>query len=1062
MKNMYCESRIGRILSVCLAVGAMLFSAAVPAQTVVRGIVTDARTDLPLAGVTVASKSVAHGGVATDIDGRFELQTETPLPVALTFSYIGYQTMTMRVQDAGAPVSVRLSESTEMLDDVVVVGYGTQRRGNLTSSVSSVGRDAVSDVPVQSFESALSGRASGVSLTTPSGNVGTAPIVRIRGVASITSGTSPLYVVDGVPVISGNYSYSGDTNALADINPADIVRIDILKDASAAALYGSRAANGVVLVTTQKGTTGKLTVDYQGWVGVSEVVKFYDVMDARQYVEYKNLSVRNRYGTDEMSLTPGYTSPYGSKAFNLMTREDGSVVDTDWVDYILRTAVSHSHSVGVKGGSDKFRYYVSGSYFDQDGVYIGDHYDRLQTSANVQADATKWLTVGGKFSLTEANQQSSDRARQGGYFSRSGFTRIATALHPNFPMYFDDGTPWQEAGHSGRGPNTAINGLDNPVAVIESGSGVKTATQRMLSNFFAEIRPFEGLTFRSQYGQDVLNIEDRDFYSPIVDGGNSSNGVATNVSTRIRQKTWTNTLEYGRSVGDHRFDLLVGMETFEKRLVRWGAQRTDLVDDSYTIFEASFNNIYPIENKIAESGMLSYLVRLNYDYRSRYMLSLNARRDGYSALSPDNRWGNFGGVSAAWRISEEPFFEPLRRVVDNLKLKAGWGVVGNTDVGDYAASTYYSNTYYGTSGAYAMGQVADSEHLKWERSRKIDVGIDVSLFGRVDIELGYYHIRSSDLILSVPVSPSKGIPGNSITTNAGAMRNTGIELAVSANVLNRKNFSWDMSFDLTTNKNVVTSLGNASSLLDASAATTTNITVVGKSIGQLYLYEAGGVDPETGRRILYGKDGTEVLLMFEKDGKFFTRDGTPYDEADLNKVIAGNTLPTWYGGWTNNFRYRNFDLGIHFQFSGGNKIFNGMKGTLADGRFWNNSKEVYYDHWTEEHRNATYAKPIYGDTYSNSSSELPLSIWVEDGSFLRLKNLTLGYTVTDRAVWLKKIGVSKARIYLQAQNLFVLTGYSGLDPEVTSNTNSYNLSGGTDYNTAPQVRTYTLGVNISF
>ena len=1032
------------------------------AQVPVRGQVIDAESGEALIGANITSRDLPHGGVTSDADGRFVLELGS-LPVNIEVSYIGYQSVNVRISDATVPLTVRLSESSNVVDEVVVVGYGTQKRENLTTSVSSVAREAIADIPVQSFESALQGRASGISLTTPSGNVGTAPIVRIRGVASITSGTSPLYVIDGVPAISGNQSYSGDVNALADINPADIVRIDILKDASAAALYGSRAANGVVLITTQKGQTGRLTVNYQGYVGVSEVVKFYDVMNAEQYVEYKNLSVLNRYGTDRMSLTPGYVSPYGDRAFNLMYRADGSVVDTDWCDYILQTGVTHSHSVSAGGGTDRFQYYMSGSYYDQSGTYIGEHYDRLQVTANTQVKATGWLTLSGKFSTTEANQRTSDRARQGNYFSRAGFTRIATSLHPNFPMYFDDGTPWQEDGHSGKGPNTAINGLDNPVAIIESGSGVKTNSQRFMYNFAVDIKPVEGMTFRSQYGNDVMKMEDRSFYSPIVDGGCTTNGSAVNVFTRINQYTWTNTLDYKWTLGEsHNFDVLVGTEVFEKRFKRWGAQRTDLVDDSYAIFEAGYNNIYPITGAVRESGMLSYLMRINYDYRSRYIVSLNARRDGYSALSRNHRWGNFGGVSAAWRISEEPFFEPVKSVVTDMKLKAGWGVVGNTDVGEYAASSYYSNAYYGSSGAYTIGQIADSENLKWETSKKLDVGLNFTLADRVDVELGYYRTYSSDLILSVPVAPSKGIPGNSITTNAGAMRNSGIELAVSADILERGKFRWSTSFDLTTNKNVVTSLGNASSLLDASAATTTNITVVGKSIGQLYLYEAGGVDPETGRRILYGKDGTEVLIMFEKTGMFFTRDGTPYSSADLNKVICGNTIPTWFGGWTNNFSYGSFDLSVHMQFSGGNKIFNGMKGTLADGRFWNNSKDVYYDHWTEENRYAKYAKPIYGDTYSNSSSELPLSTWVENGDYLRMKNVVLGYTVTDRAAWLKKIGISKLRVYLQAQNLFVITGYSGLDPEVTSNTNTYNLSGGTDYNTAPPVRTFTLGLNITF
>ncbi|MGM9759109.1 MAG: SusC/RagA family TonB-linked outer membrane protein [Parabacteroides sp.] len=1033
----------------------------VAAQTSITGTVVDARTQSAIIGAAISIKTEQGGGTTTDLDGHFSLETKEELPVTLVVSYIGYDNFEMDIFEAESPLFIELNENTFKLNEVVVVGYGTQKRENLSTSVASLGQNSLKDMATQSFESVLAGKASGVSLTTPSGAVGTAPIVRVRGVNSITSGTQPLYVIDGIPMIAGNQSYGGDSNALADINPADIVRIDILKDASAAALYGSRAANGVILITTRQGEQGKTQVNYQGYVGISQVVDYYDLMNAEQFVEYKNQAYYNRYGVWGPEGTAH--TEYGTNAFNLMYDAEGHVVDTDWADEILQTGIQQSHTVSVSGGNDKITYYFSGNYFDQTGIYRGDEYNRLQAVANVQAQVTPWLKVGGKVSLTDSKQATFDRARQGGYFSREGLTRIAIALNPNFPTHYPDGSPWSEDGQSGYGPNRVSQGLSNPYTMFDSNSAIRNNSLRALYNFSAELKPIKNLTLRTQYGKDLLRLEDRTFDSAITDDGFSDHGRAINTSTQVQQYTWTNTVQYDGTLAEkHHFSLLAGTEVFEKKLTRWGAMRTDLLDQDYSIYEAAYNNAYATGNRITENGLLSYLVRINYDWDSRYILSLNGRRDGFSALSRNHRWGNFGGVSAAWTLSEEPFFEPLRKKISHLKLRAGWGVVGNTNVGDYAAYSYYLNSYYGDSGAYTIGQVADSENLKWESSRKLDVGVEATLFDKLDVELGYYDTRSSDLILAVPVSPSKGIPGNSITTNAGAVKNNGIELNLSMDLISRKNFTWHTSLDFSTNHNVVTSLGNAESLMDANAPCATNITVVGQSVGQLYLYHAGGVDPETGRRILYGKNGEEVLLMFEKQGQFFTRDGKLFSQSDLEKHVCGNVLPTWFGGWNHDFRWRQFDLNLFFQFSGGNKIFNGTKGTLADGRFWNNAEEVYYDHWTEENRYATYAKPIYGDTYSNSGSSFPLDIWVERGDFLRLKNLTLGYSVPEKSRWLATVGVKKIRVYAQAQNLFVLTGYSGIDPEVTSNTNSYTLSGGTDYQTTPQSRTFLFGVNVSF
>lgn len=974
----------------------------------------------------------------------------------MQISYIGMQTAEVAI----APnIKVILKTDSKALDEVVVVAYGTQSARTVTASVSSVKADALKDVPSVSFDQMLQGRASGVSITTPSAGVGQAPIVRVRGVNSITSGTSPLYVVDGVPIESGNLSYLANANALADINPADIVSMDVLKDAAAAALYGSRAANGVILITTKQGQSGKVKVSYDGFVGFSNATDFYEMMNAQEYVDFKNLAVKNRYGTDELSLTAGYVSPYGNKAFNMMKDANGNYVDTDWKDAAFQNGLSQSHSVAVSGGSDKVRYYLSGNYTTQEGIVKGDKYDRLGVKANINVQATDWLKVGMNTNVTTGTTSYVDAARRGSNFTVGGFPRLALINAPNLPMYNEDGTPYYLAQGLGYGGNTVFSTFSNPAAILSLGNGLSSDVTRFIGVFYAEATPVKGLSLKTQYGVDYARIEEQRFWSPLHGDGVNSKGLANAYNTKNNRWTWTNTATYSFSLGQNNFNLLAGTEASERNNSRWTAQRKDLQDDKFIVFQGPFGSA-TAGGSLSNNTMVSYFGRINYDYASKYIVSLNYRRDGYSALSEKNRWGNFGGVSAAWRVSEEAFFQPLRNVVDDLKIKGSYGVVGNTDIYDYASKSFYSSYNYGINGTYGLAQIADP-NLKWESSEKYSIGFNARLLNRINVDFDYYYTKSSDLILDVPQSPSKGIPGNIITTNAGKMRNSGIELTVSADVIKNSDFTWETSFNITTNKNKVISLADGVENIlkgDNGGLEITNITVPGKSIGRLYLYPTAGVDPKSGRRVFITPEGDRTLLMFEKGGWFY-EDGTEY-AGEFEPVDCGNTLPTWYGGWTNNFKYKGFDLSLFFQFSGGNKIYNGTKASVSDMRYWNNSKDVYNKYWTPERTHAEYPMPIYGDNYSNGSA-LPISDLVERGDYLRLKNVSLGYTFNTKN-WSKAVGISALRLYVQAQNLFVITGYSGMDPETLTNVESATLAGGTDKNTLPQARTYTIGVNLTF
>ena len=457
------------------------------------------------------------------------------------------------------------------------------------------------------------------------------------------------------------------------------------------------------------------------------------------------------------------------------------------------------------------------------------------------------------------------------------------------------------------------------------------------------------------------------------------------------------------------------------------------------------------QNEYALSGFFG---RINYDYKAKYMISANYRRDGLSSLGSKNKWGNFWGVSAAWRISEEKWFQPIRDALTELKLKASYGVVGNSQIGFYSAQSYYSSDVaYGGKAASILANIGDS-NLAWESSAKLDVGLEFSLYNIVSVGLDYYNTTSKNLVMAVPQGPSTGI--GSLITNTGSMRNQGIELTISADVIKKRNFNWYTSFNFTTVENKVLSL--ADGVTEIYGSSESNITLPGYSMGQLYLYPTGGIDPATGRRVFFGTNG-ERTTYDPLTGDWYLDDGTSF-QGSLAQVRAGNTIPTWFGGWSNTFTFYGVDINLLFQFSGGNWIFNGNSATGSDMRWWNNFKEVETNCWQKPGDNAKYAKPYYGDNVSNGSA-YDITDWVEKGDYLRLKNISAGYTFKFKNA--RVHGISSLRLYAQVQNAFVITAYTGLDPEVTSSyTNDAIMSSGYDKNTLPQARTYTFGVQLKF
>ncbi len=1023
------------------------------AQDVLQGRVFDARTQEPVIGAAIQIRGT-HNNTVSDIDGNFSLKITGEEPYTLDVTFVGYLAQEIEVYDTSEPVEILLRENTRLLNEVVVVGYGTAKLRDLTASITSINKESLKGVTGNSIDNILEGHAAGVMVSTSGSQVGSAPVINIRGLASITSSVTPLYVVDGVPVNSSNIASSTDYNPIADINPADIKSIDILKDAAACAMYGSRAAAGVVLITTNSGSAGKTKLTYDYNLGFNSATKLFTPMNAEQYTDIKNRGWLNN-GGDPNNL------PYAT-----MTDKNGNIVSTNWVDLIFRTGLSQNHNLNLQGGNDKATYYLSGSYTTQEGITVDAKYDRFSFKGNGTYKLNKFVKIGFNTGYTYSKIHTADDSRSGSLSAMGGLTRLAYVDLPNVPAYNEDGTFYASTlapRNLGKGNNAIEVFYYNALGLIDGGQYGESRTNRILANGYAEITPIKGLTLKTLYGIDWTLVQNESFSTPLHGGGYPDGSSRTGTSN-LRTWTWTNTANYQFDIKKHHFDILFGVEASASNQHVVSRTGTTLSNPDQMYVEASYLT-YGGSGSIQESSLFSYISRFTYDWKNRYYLTANWRRDGLSKLG--RKWGNFYGISGAWRISDEPFFHDLRRTIDDLKIKVSYGVVGNANVGWYASKSVYSSSTYNGNVAYVSSGINDP-NLGWEQTGTADVGFSASLLkGRFNIDVDYFYSRSKDLILDASQAYSTGIVGASVSTNLGKTLNKGLEITVSGDLIRKKNFTWSSSFNISFVKNEVVEL--ADDIL-YSSSTGANITTVGYSLAQLYTYPTDGIDPQTGRRVVlikkadgsydrnlliykYGKGGAQ---LYELDGETLSK----YTLSDWKPEISGNTKPTYYGGWSNTFRYKNWDAKVNFHFSGGNKILNAMRATLSDGRMWSGTKEYYDNIWQKPGDHAKYAKASYNDNYSNGTANL-ISDLIEDGDFLRLQSLSIGYQFNTKK-WSQDLGISSVRLYAQAQNLFCLTGYTGFDPEINSYYSSANLRSGIDLNTTPLTRTITFGANISF
>lgn len=1025
-------------------------------QNKIVGKVSDAETKDAIHGASVSIKS-SNEGITSNIEGVFELVTNQKIPLTLVVNCVGYKTQEIEIYELEEPVTLLLNKDYNSLEQVVVIGYGTQKRKEITGAVAAINGDAVKDIPIQSFEQALQGQAAGVSISLPTGVLNAAPIVRVRGINSISLSSYPLVVVDGVPVTTGDISSThAANNPLSDINPSDIESIDILKDAASTAIYGSRASAGVILITTKQGKQGRATVNYDGWIGVSNAVRVPAVLNASQYISIKNEAIANRNEIAGRNDPDAYFPQYNP---------DGSLVDTKWRDYIYRTAVSHNHTASVSGGTDKVNYYFSTNYSNQEGFLTGNDFERKSIRFNLDNKVTNWLRLTGGASYSINSNQSFDSGSlPGESMTTTGATRLALVLPPNVQAYNDDGSfnvnPASN-GTLGKGNNTANIPLYNPVSLFALTAN-NSENSHFNGNIAITLNFLNRIELKTLYALDRLDHEDNIWGSPNLGSDSySANGSATNISDLRQHKTWTNTFKFDDRFNKiHHVALLLGSDLQTNTRSSWGARATQASDDFFEYYQGGWGNITASGNSLGKRVFVSFFTRISYDFKGKYYITGNFRRDGNSALAAGRKYGNFGGISAGWLLSEESFFKEhvSPEIFSDVKLNASWGRVGNGNLSnDYSSYDLYSASLYGNVPTWAISQQGNPD-LNWETSDQTNVGLNFNaLKNRLHVELAYFNNDVNRLILNTPQSPSKGIPGNTILANVGSLYNRGIELSVSSEVISRKNLSWNISFNYTYLNNKVTALAESNEdIIGATGSGNTNITRVGESIGSLYGLKTLNVNPDNGRRIFLNAAGEQV----EYDGisAWYYLDGSPATAlAGADYYILGNALPKWYGGLNSNLRYKDFELNLRFTYSGGHNVMNRTRSTLNDQIFFNNSTDILR-RWTAPGQITDIPRVVNGDRISFGGS-VPISEHVEKGDFLRLQNVTFAYNLPSNIYSFLKI--ASVRVYGQITNAFLLTKYTGVDPEVSANGNS-NTTLGVEYNTAGLGRTFTLGINVKF
>ncbi|MCX2678607.1 TonB-dependent receptor [Galbibacter sp. EGI 63066] len=1025
------------------------------AQKTISGTVYDS-DGIPLGGVNVLIKGT-NSGTATDFEGNYQISASDN--DILEFTYVGFKTREIRVGDQSV-INVTMEEDFQSLDEVVVIGYGTQRRENISGSVSSIQSEEIEDIPQVSIDQLMQGRAAGVSITQNSGQPGSSVSVRIRGITSITGSNEPLYVIDGVP-ISGdatNSSTSGSSpvgsdgqqevavSPLASLNPSDVESIDILKDASATAIYGSRGANGVVIITTKKGKRGEGKFTYETQLSIQEPAKLIDVMELPEYAVLQNLF------SDLTGIQPRLE----------FANPDLLGPGTNWQEEIFQRALMKKHQLSFSGASEDgdIDYYISAGYLDQQGTVIGSSFDRISLRSNVNAKLKDWVKVGASISASRTNQNITING------NRNGVVSLGLLQTPDIAVYNPDGS------YAGPVRDDGLGSI-NPVALALSIDN-KLKTDRLFGNVFAEFTLADGLSYRSEFGGDfTFNKNTR--FTPTYQWGRYVNELATLNLRDERSSFWImkNYFNYNKNFGGkHNLNLLLGHEAQEST---WSGTLANaagfLTNDIKTLNlgDADFasNDAYK-----GSQALQSFYARAIYNFDSRYGITAVIRADGSSKFDPlgENQWGYFPSISASWQLSNEKFMENFT-ALQNIKFKAGYGVVGNQNIPNYryGASLVTFNTGLGTG--FGISNIANSD-LKWESSKQTNIGLEFDTFGnRLSTTIEVYDKTSKDFLYQLPlpeylvgVAPWNGGVGAPFV-NLGEMRNRGLDVTLNYQTLNEGKFNWNSSLTLSHNKNEVMELLEnfeilGETRLNSNTPAAVTKTEVGQPIGLYFGYKVKGIfndeatiaDQPEQFGTVFSPDGGETWLG-DIQYEDINGDGV-IDEQD--RTVIGNPHPDIIFGFNNSFSYGPLSLSFFLQGSVGNDLMNltRLNASTLNRRNTNQVEEAA-NYWTPENRDTNIPRPVPGDTYNNEISDR----WIEDGSYLRIQNVSLGYTLPHK--YAEKIGIDVLKLYGSIQNLYTFTDYKGFDPEVGSFNQDVLLTG-VDNGRYPSPRTFTLGLNLQF
>jgi TonB-dependent starch-binding outer membrane protein SusC len=1047
-----------KLILILSAVFVFVLNAAAQNRTI-SGKVTDDK-GAPVEGVTVTSTDGKHG-TQTDKDGNFTLSVPATVR-SLNFSNVNFEPQSKSIGNQTV-LNIKLKTKDTNLEEVVVVGYGTQQKKAFTGSSSKVDVKEFATLVTPSVDKQLAGRAAGVQVTTAGGLVNTPAVIRIRGIQSITGNNNPLIVVDGTPIITGNLAFATNSNALGDINPADIETIDVLKDGSATAIYGSRAAGGVILITTKKGTKGRSRITYETVIGYSSPSKKFDLLRASEFVTIANEKFTNAGLTARANTNP--SSPLAA--------------ETDWQSLVMNNnAPSQSHTLSLTAGTDKTTMYMSLNYGSQKGIVLSNYNRAYRARMNVEHEANKWIKIGNNLSVSRQE----DGDQNNGANSLGGSIASTLRLLPNVSPYSSTGWEGYNITYAVVNPTNSMASGPNSQSVDDNFFNVLYTMNknkfysdkyRLINNAFIEISPLKGFKFRSQVGVDMFN--DYSYTGQNLFHGDGFNvGTSNNSNFNILRLVWSNYLNINKTFKRHNVFLTLGHEAqtqTQKSISGNGSSISDpfFIAENYISGSGAvqtINGTYDVRE-----GFLSYFGRINYDFNNKYFFQASLRRDGQSALAPGSKYGLFPGLSVGWRISEERFWKP--RFINELKLKASYAKVGNTLAGYPYLSTFGARNY-GNLGGIAPTQVGNPA-LQWETSSKYDIGLEIGLLkSRILLTADWFLNDVDELVLDVPQPPSAGIPGSTtldggaIAQNIGKLQNRGLELSLNLGIVRGKDFTWDLNVNYTNVNNKIISLYPVGGVpVTTMTRGNYNIIKVGEPMDIIWGYRSAGVNAANGNPMFYKADNSLIQLNLSRTtgvvGNFYyalskndPNLGVQTSLTAADKANLGRSTPTYFGAFTNAFTYKGFGLDIMFRYSGGNSIMNYTRQeVLFNQSFQNNGREIL-NRWTTPGQVTDVPKLYNGQAANINQTASSNSRFVEDGDYIRLQNLILSYTLDNVTLEKRSKGyVKSARFFVQGQNLYVWTKYKGADPDNIS-------TQGIDAAVSPQVRNISFGLTVGF